>query len=218
MIKTILLAGVLAIVPSTVSAAELIGNGSFENPGISNPCCTTVPTATLADWTVETGNVNIVNGTFGSASGNLAYDGKQYLDLIGEGGVGSLSQMFGTTIGQLYTLTFAYSHNLFSGLQSASADYSVAGLNGSITHSTGSNTNLDWRTVNVNFVATAANTTLKFVNTAGSANEGVFLDGVSVVAAVPEPSTWALFLLGFFAVGGAMRSKTRKSTISVSYA
>ena len=126
--------------------------------------------------------------------------------------------MFGTTIGQLYTLTFAYSHNLFGGLQSASADYSVAGLNGSITHSTGSNTNLDWRTVNVNFVATAANTTLKFVNTAGSANEGVFLDGVSVVAAVPEPSTWALFLLGFFAVGGAMRSKTRKSTISVSYA
>ena len=217
MIKTILLAGVLAIVPSTVSAAELIDNGSFENPGITNPCCTTVPTATLADWTVVTGNVNIVNGTFGSSNGNLAYDGKQYLDLIGEGGVGSLSQTFGTAIGQLYTLTFAYSHNLFGGLQSASADYSVAGLNGSITHSTGSNANLDWRTVNVNFVATAANTTLKFVNTAGSANEGVFLDGVSVVAAVPEPSTWALFLLGFFAVGGAMRSKTRKSTVSVSY-
>lgn len=218
MIKTILLAGVLAIVPSTVSAAELIDNGSFENPGITSSCCTTVPTATLADWTVVTGNVNIVNGTFGSSNGNLAYDGKQYLDLIGEGGVGSLSQTFGTAIGQLYTLTFAYSHNLFGGLQSASANYSVAGLNGSITHSTGSKANLDWRKVNVNFVANDANTTLKFTNTAGSANEGVFLDGVSVVAAVPEPSTWALFLLGFFAVGGAMRSKTRKSTVSVSYA
>ena len=218
MIKTILLAGVLAIVPSTVSAAELIGNGSFENPGITDSCCTTVPNATLADWTIEKGNVNIVNGTFGSNSGNLAYDGKQYLDLIGEGGAGSLSQTFGTKIGQLYTLTFAYSHNLFSDLQSASAVYSVAGLNGSITHTTGSNTGLDWKTVNVNFLAMSENTKLLFTNTAGSANEGVFLDGVSVVAAVPEPSTWALFLLGFFAVGGAMRSKTRKSTIAVSYA
>ena len=41
---------------------------------------------------------------------------------------------------------------------------------------------------------------------------------VDSVAAVPEPSTWALFLLGFFGVGGAMRSKTRKSSVSVTYA
>ena len=218
MLKSILLAGVLAIAPSAASAAELVKNGGFENPGITNPCCTTVPTATLADWTVETGNVNVVNGTFSSTNGNLANEGKQYLDLIGEGGVGSLSQIFGTTIGQLYTLTFAYSHNLFGGLQSASANYSVAEVNGTVTHSTGSNANLDWRTVNVNFVATSTNTTLKFANTVGNANEGIFLDRVSVMAAVPEPSTWALFLLGFFGVGGAMRSKKRKPSVAVSYA
>ncbi|WP_411291591.1 PEPxxWA-CTERM sorting domain-containing protein [Sphingorhabdus sp.] len=43
-------------------------------------------------------------------------------------------------------------------------------------------------------------------------------DVVDSVAAVPEPTTWALFLLGFFGVGGAMRSKTRKSNASVTYA
>ena len=218
MLKSILLAGALVIVPSAASATALIGNGGFENPTITNPCCSTVPTASLPNWTVETGNVNVVNGNFGSTNGNLAFEGAQYLDLIGEGGVGSLSQMFGTTIGQLYTLTFAYSHNLFGGLKSASADYSVGGLNGSITHSTGSNANLDWRNLSVNFVAMSSTTTLRFANTVGSANEGIFLDAVSVAAAVPEPASWALFLIGFFAVGGAMRSNKRKSNVSVSYA
>ncbi len=38
------------------------------------------------------------------------------------------------------------------------------------------------------------------------------------VAAVPEPATWALLLLGFFAVGGAMRAQRRKPNVSVSFA
>ncbi len=40
----------------------------------------------------------------------------------------------------------------------------------------------------------------------------------SAVAAVPEPATWALLLLGFFAVGGAMRAQRRKPNVSVSFA
>lgn len=35
--------------------------------------------------------------------------------------------------------------------------------------------------------------------------------------AVPEPSTWAMLLLGFFAMGGAMRS-ARRQRVTVSYA
>lgn len=37
------------------------------------------------------------------------------------------------------------------------------------------------------------------------------------VAAVPEPATWALMLLGFGFVGGAMRAAKRKQKITVSY-
>lgn len=33
----------------------------------------------------------------------------------------------------------------------------------------------------------------------------------AVTAAVPEPATWAMFVLGFGALGGAMRSRARKS-------
>lgn len=40
----------------------------------------------------------------------------------------------------------------------------------------------------------------------------------AAVAAVPEPSTWALMLLGFGAVGGAMRSAKRKRQFTPSHA
>ena len=38
-----------------------------------------------------------------------------------------------------------------------------------------------------------------------------------VTSAVPEPATWAMFLLGFAVVGGAMRAQRRKVKLSVSY-
>lgn len=39
-----------------------------------------------------------------------------------------------------------------------------------------------------------------------------------VTAAVPEPSTWAMMLLGFGFVGGALRSGKRRQKVTVSYA
>lgn len=39
-----------------------------------------------------------------------------------------------------------------------------------------------------------------------------------VTAAVPEPGTWAMMLLGFGFVGGAMRSAKRRQKLTVSYA
>jgi hypothetical protein len=40
----------------------------------------------------------------------------------------------------------------------------------------------------------------------------------ATIAAVPEPSSWAMMLLGFGAVGGAMRSAKRRRKLTVSYA
>ncbi|OBX19716.1 hypothetical protein A9995_03890 [Erythrobacter sp. QSSC1-22B] len=42
--------------------------------------------------------------------------------------------------------------------------------------------------------------------------------GAVTTAAVPEPSTWAMMLLGFGFVGGAMRSAKRQQKLGVSYA
>jgi len=224
LIRFLLAAGALACIPASASAADLIVNGDFEDPTVLNPCCSTVPPDALPGWTVLSGNVNVVNGTFGSSAGNLAYQNNQYLDLVGQGGIGSLFQTFNTVAGQAYSLTFAYSHNLFSGLSSASASLSVGDLVDTITHTGGTNANLAWQTYANTFVASGATTTLTFINLTGGANEGIFLDAVSVTdvaanptSAVPEPATWAMLLIGFAAAGAALRSPRRRQRLSVSY-
>jgi hypothetical protein len=206
MLRYVLAAAAIGLVPS-VASAQLVTNGGFEDPTISDPCCNTVPPDSLPGWTA-TPNVNVVNGTFGSTAGNLAHEDSQYLDLVGQGGTGSISQDILTTPGQAYNLTFAYSHNLFTDVAFASALVSIDGLAGIVTHSSGTNADLDWRIFSGGFVATGTTATLSFINLTGGENEGVFLDAVSLVA-VPEPSTWMMMLVGFGAIGFAMRRKGR---------
>jgi hypothetical protein len=182
---------------------------------VSPPCCSTVPPDALDGWTA-TPNVNVVLGTFSSTNGNLAYEGNQYLDLVGQGGTGSIYQDLATSIGGVYTLTFAYSHNLFtpSSATSASASLAVGSLVDVIMHDTGDTSNLDWRIYSNTFTATDTTTRLTFTNLTGGVNEGVFLDAVSV-AAVPEPATWALMLLSFGGIGLAMRRRRRPALAQV---
>ena len=152
-----------------------------------------------------------MTNTFASSAGNLAYEGSQYLDLVGEGGTGSLSQSFATVAGHVYTLTLAYSHNLFSGLAAASGSVTVGSLADLLVHSGGSNSNLNWQTYTANFIAGAGtSSTLTFTNLTGAGNEGLFLDAVSIQQAVPEASTWAQLLIGFALVGGAMSARRRR--------
>jgi hypothetical protein len=39
-----------------------------------------------------------------------------------------------------------------------------------------------------------------------------------ITAPVPEPSTWAMLVLGFGAMGGAMRSRRAAKSVRVTYA
>jgi hypothetical protein len=43
--------------------------------------------------------------------------------------------------------------------------------------------------------------TLKFVGQVDTGDQTAFLENVSISAAVPEPSTWAMMLLGFLGLG-----------------
>lgn len=197
---------------STTASAQIVTNGGFEAPVITDPCCNTVPPDSLPGW-IATPNVNVVNGTFDSTAGNLAYQGNQYLDLVGQGGSGSISQTLSLTPGQLYSLTFAYSHNLFDPAEatSASALVTIDGFAAIFSHDTGNTSNLDWQIFSGSFVATGPDT-LNFTNISGGPNEGVLLDAISV-AAVPEPATWAMMLLGFAGIGFAMRRRRSHSEL-----
>ena len=231
MFSKIVVAAALLVSASAASATNIIMNGGFENPPIADPCCTTIPgNGTVDYWNVVSGNVNVVNGYYGSQgvdmnpAANLAKEGVQYLDLIGEGGVGSISQSFDTVLGQLYTLTFSYSHNLFGGSADGAppfeANYSVGNssgqlLRGMITHSTGSPSNLDWKTGTGSFVGTGTSEILNFTNTSPTmGNAGILLDEVSV-SAVPEPATWMMMIGGFGVAGVAMRRRRRETLATV---
>ena len=69
-------------------------------------------------------------------------------------------------------------------------------------------------------VAFAGNAfSIDFGGTAGNTGYDNITFGSDVaVGAVPEPATWAMMLLGFGFVGGALRSAKRKQKVTVSYA
>jgi Protein of unknown function (DUF642) len=126
--KTVLFSAMSLQTSIVASHANLLVNGSFETPVIAP--------ASFLDfgvggepagfaWTVATNTVDIVsNGVFGWTG--TAFDGVQWLDLVGFGSTGGIQQTFATTPGQQYTLSFAYGNNPGPGVPvPTSADVTV---------------------------------------------------------------------------------------------
>lgn len=68
-------------------------------------------------------------------------------------------------------------------------------------------------------VAFAGNAfSIDFGGAAGGTGYDNITFGSDVAGAVPEPSTWAMMLVGFGAVGGALRSSKRKRKATLSFA
>jgi Protein of unknown function (DUF642) len=108
-------------VAQNASADNLLVNGGFETPVQGGPlfAAFNVPAGSplITGWNVVQGNVDLTNTCcYGPGPNTLNPSSMQDVDLIGDangsGGVfGGLSQSFATIPGQLYRLTFDYSHN-----------------------------------------------------------------------------------------------------------
>jgi hypothetical protein len=197
--------GVLSVLCLTgpIAKANLIVNGGFEQPVLGTGVFFQNETTSFLGWTVAPNNVDIVNPTVGW--GAPAAEGNQVLDLVGYGATGGIaSTSFATTIGTKYFFGFAYANNL--GFPGASASYNVFDasnnslLGGTVSHSTSVTGNLNWNFVTSSFVADSTTSNLQFTEILGGNNAGILLDAVEV-SAVPEPSTWAMMILGFLGVG-----------------
>jgi hypothetical protein len=198
---------------STAGASELLNNGGFENLGSAVPegwggyTYYAGAQVGLPGWTIDAGSVDV---TTNASAWSPAYEGQNGLDINGWD-AGTISQSFGTILGELYTVSFAYSRNAASAPNPATATVSAGGSFLDVTAandgSFGSANNFLWKTGSFTFVGTGNNETITLAATVPG-NGGVFFDNVSVSgAAVPEPATWALMIGGFGMAGATLRRR-----------
>ena len=208
-----LLLGVAATLSfgSAANAATIV-NGSFED-GTDPGSFLTLPNGSpgIVGWSIGGASIDYIGSYW------MANQGVRSIDLAGNG-IGSVSQVIATVVNQAYNVSFWVSRNPDGAAQGAitprtgfvdvGAGQSAVSY-GNVLSNTG---NMAWEQRNFVFNATSTLTTLRF--SADSATSGappafgMALDNV-MIAAIPEPGTWMLMLLGFGAIGFAMRSRAK---------
>ena len=194
------------------AATELVVNGSFESDVISSPYA---QLSTITGWTSSVSGNTAFELQKGATQGGLsgfnpvAADGKQYLELNTES-LSSTSQTLATTAGSNYTLSFAYSGrpdtpggaNSLMNVYWGSTLLTPTSLIG--------NTGGVWQSYSQNLTALGSSTVLRFesIGPVSAPTYGSYLDNVSVMAAVPEPETYAMMLLGLGLLGFMARRKS----------
>lgn len=216
---SVIAAAVLLSGTAVPAAAAGFVNGGFEAGTCGAPAgsfATVAPgNSCITGWTVDSGSIDWINGYW------QAHDGTHSVDLAGNQ-PGSISQLFDTVTGQLYSVDYWLSGNpdggdpLKWGVISAVnggmiASATFLGLQG-VNH--GSMNYSKW---NFQFTATGNTTKLTFKSDPSEGFYGAVLDSVAV-SAVPEPSTWAMLLLGFFGLGGLLRRQRKTPKPIASYA
>jgi choice-of-anchor C domain-containing protein len=228
-IKLLAASAAVALLAPVSAHANLISNGSFDDTPISfawyeeygaalSPQQPNYGGLTLTDWTITTNNVDVVSSAT-APGGAAAADGVQYLDLVGTGSTGGISQTFSTKVGQTYSLSFDYGNNPWI-TSTASALITVlldgTSVSSNVTHDTSTMTNIHWTPAGLSFVATTDQTTLSFLNTIGNGSGGVLLDNINVNP-TPLPAALPLFA-GGLAMIGLIGRKRRKTVASIAAA
>lgn len=151
-------------------------------------------------WTTSSGPG--IEVQYGNVAG-LAYSGRNLVELDSN----SNSNMSRAIDAGSYTLSFYYSDrpgvpagsNGIDVLLNGISFFSVAGGNG------GGGT--AWSLKTVSFVAAPGPNVLTFAALGTSDSLGGYLDDINLTGAIPEPATWAMMMLGFGAIGSAMRRR-----------
>jgi hypothetical protein len=199
----LLLLAAAALCSPLANAQNLVVNGDFETPPFSIPTL-----EAISGWTLN-GNVGSVD-----VQGSTSPTHAAALSLGTSFDGNSMSQTFQTLAGQVYTLTFdsgVYGipeegalqlkiEVLGTGNSNLLTDTVTPPSNGQFIPAT-------FAAFNYLFTADGTSTTLRFSDVGGAnANADVMVDTV-VVAAVPEPGTYALLILGAGSLGYALRRR-----------
>ena len=225
------------LLAGTASAAVTVagGNGGFSTNGGSGQIGfdTTASGWTVAgppgsyDFLFNTSNVTTgVAGEYGNLAlwGPVAAspDGGEFLGADPQFQNSTLNTTIaGLTSGTQYSLTFDWAGAQQVGFTGdTTAGWNVS-INGAAAVSTGlittpSHPSTPWQTATMTFVATGPTETLSFLAIGGPSQSlppFALLDGVNVEV-VPEPTTWALMIMGFGGVGAMVRNRRRQVALT----
>ena len=163
---------------ASASGPNLISNGGFESPSVSDPFQTIAAGSDLGGWTVGGDSVDLI-GTYWQAA-----EGSQSLDLSGNQ-PGSISQTFSTIPGATYHISFAESANpdatpsRQAGAVVTWNDAAVTGSPFSFDSANAASWAMNWQYQSADVTATGSSTTLTFASNTGDAY-GPALDDISV--------------------------------------
>ena len=220
-----------ACVPTNGASANLITNGGFGDPdgNFTNNTGTggdnvPVGSSSITGWTISGAYPALwipSGGFYGGLGPSPGNPSSFLLDLTGTINTApydSVSQTIATTAGAHYTLTFDLGSAMQWGLPDG-VTASAGSTSGTFTSTNpGDSTNF-WNSETLNFVATGTSTLITLAGASGFSYIGV--DNVAVVetspGGVPEPSTWAMILLGFAGVAylGYRRAREPNEALSV---
>ena len=174
------------------------------------------PSASVAGWTPET-QIELQNHVAGDPAAN---GGQVFAELDADMN-SSMSRLIGPGI---YDLSFLYSPRPGNSFNSNDIIVTLEDRAGELVHISLDGTagpNTAWSQINAQrFTVTGAGTTLRFSAGGTSDSLGGYIDNITL-AAVPEPATWALFIIGFGAIGQTLRrrnAKARSVRASLSFA
>ena len=168
--------------------------------------------------TVTTFNVDVVgvlNGSFFTCTDN---PGGNCLDLVGNDGGGGIASVptFTLTAGDTYTVKFgAVLQGYAPGQGSTTFDVGL----GSLVQSEMVNGTTQQFSLTFSPLVTETNAALSFTTVIpGDGSHGAVLDNISLSeiagsSAVPEPSSWAVMLLGFGGIGSVIRGRRRATDV-----
>jgi len=173
--------------------------------------------------TGEYGSLQLWGPNNGSANGLPASSptGGNYVGADGAFAVGAIEQVInGLVAGKKYDVSFWWAgaqQQGFDGANTEQWEVSLGGEHQSTAIVNNANHGFTgWQKETFTFTATGTSQVLSFL--AHGTPDGVppfsLLDGVSMQAAVPEPASWALMIVGFGATGMTMRRRRSAAAVA----